>query len=74
MGFDPSKWNFVQHLAVWPLLALVVFIAWGFIWLSISDPTLPDDGKPKQNKTEDVTEKEQPATQGADSAAPRHRA
>jgi len=42
--WDISRWEWMQHLAVWPLATLVIGIIGGFAWLSITDPTVPDDG------------------------------
>lgn len=66
MGWDPSKWNIVEHLAVWPLATLILLITLGFVWMAITDPTMPD--------TEPAMPKDSKPQQGEQNAAPRHRA
>lgn len=52
--WDVSRWELMQHLAVWPLATLVIGILAGFLYLSVSDPTLPDDGTKQPEATEAI--------------------
>lgn len=63
MGWNPEHWTWIEHLAVWPLATLIIGIVAGFAWLTITDPTLPDDGSGEPQKVEAGTHD-----------APRHRA
>lgn len=61
MGWNPAHWSWIEHLAVWPLLILIAGILGGFAWLSLTDPTLPDDGSGVPKTAEagtDVTRKQ----------------
>lgn len=64
MSFDISEWTWVHHLAVWPLLTLVLGLIVGFTLLTVTDPTVPDEDPAKAH----------PSPEERGSAAPRHRA
>lgn len=43
MSFNPQEWTWIQHLAVWPLATLILLVGAGFILMTATDKTVPDD-------------------------------